>query len=99
MMGSRRHRLQDVTEKKTCEKCDRTTKYQGRIFHDLRRSAVRNMVQAGVAPQIAKRISGHATDSIFQRDSILLTDDLAAALAQTETYRRTSGSKVVAMGP
>jgi len=59
----------------------------GRLFHDLRRSAVRAMVQAGVNPQVAKRISGHKTDSMFQRYSILTTDDLAAALTKTQSYR------------
>jgi integrase len=73
----------------------------GRLFHDLRRSAVRSMVQAGVNPQVAKKISGHKTDSMFQRYSILTTDDLRAALEKTEQYRAAEAAKqprVVSMG-
>ena len=69
----------------------------GRMFHDLRRSAVRSMVQAGVNPQVAKKISGHKSDSMFQRYSILTTDDLRAALERTEQYRTAAAAKVVAI--
>jgi hypothetical protein len=73
---------------KKCPTCKRLRIYRGAIFHDTRRSAVRNMVQAGVAPQIAMRISGHKTDSMFRRYSIIVEDDLRKALARTEKYRK-----------
>ena len=49
------------------------------LFHDLRRSAVRRMVRRGVPPLVARRISGHLTDAIFQRYDITSDQDLALA--------------------
>ena len=60
----------------------------GILFHDLRRSAVRNMVQAGVSPQVAKQVSGHQSDSMFERYNIIVSDDKRKALARTEKYRK-----------
>ena len=52
------------------------------------------MVQAGVNPQVAKKIGGYQTDSIFQRYSILTTDDLRTALEKTEEYREAEAARV-----
>ena len=70
----------------------------GRIFHDLRRSAVRDMTHAGVPQGVAMRISGHKTASMFQRYNIVVTEDMRTALEKTEQYRAaTAKRKVVAM--
>ena len=49
------------------------------LFRDLRRSAVRRMVRRGVPQLVARRISGHLTDAIFQRYDITSDPDLTLA--------------------
>jgi integrase len=51
----------------------------GRFLHDFRRTAVRNLIRAGVQQAIAMKITGHKTDSIFRRYLIVDQELLARA--------------------
>ena len=65
------------------------------LLHDFRRTAVRNLIRAGVGRDVARKISGHETDSIFSRYNITVESDLADAAGKLEISRRECRMKIV----
>jgi integrase len=59
---------------------------QGRVLHDLRRSAARNLIRAGISEKVVMSITGHRTRSMLDRYLITSEVDLRAAMQRLNDY-------------
>jgi integrase len=71
------------------------SRYSGLIIHDLRRSAIRNMVAAGNPENWCMAISGHKTASVFRRYAIVSTADITTAMQRVEAVTLKASSKKI----
>jgi integrase len=63
----------------------------GRIVHDFRRTAVRNLERAGVSRSVAMKVTGHKTEAVYRRYAIVSSGDLAEAARKLQ-HMTTTGT-------
>jgi len=78
----------------TWRKACKAAKIQNRIAHDFRRTAVRNLERAGVPRSVAKQLTGHKTDAVYNRCAIVSEADLSEGLKKLATLHEQDAKAV-----
>ncbi len=75
----------------TCLTCQsKHRKYTGLIFHDLRRTAARNLRRAGIPETVIMKIGGWRTRSVFERYAIVSRGDIVDAMRKLQINQQES---------
>ena len=75
-----------LTFRKSWDRACREAGSPGMLFHDLRRTASRNLRRAGLSESEAMAVTGHKTPSVFRRYSIISEPDLRYAVSRALAF-------------
>jgi integrase len=82
-------RIFDSTNlRKAWKKAMQLAECPGLLIHDLRRSAIRNLMDEGTQTAVAMSISGHKTEAIFQRYNITTAQQAHEAMERRERAQK-----------
>lgn len=90
--GGKTEQVKDF--KKAFETACRKAGCPGRILHDFRRTAVRDLVRAGIPERVAMMMTGHKTRSVFERYNITSSNDLRDAARRLDEAPRSGSVRV-----
>ena len=66
--------------------------YDGFTPHDVRRAGARNLRRAGVSEDVAVKVTGHRTRSVFTRYNIVDSGDLHDAMQSVSAFVKSKGA-------
>jgi integrase len=76
------------TFSRTWRKALKDSNLTNKLFHDLRRTAATDLIEAGVSEQVAMAITGHQTRAVFARYNIVKSTTVREGLSKLEAYRK-----------
>jgi integrase len=74
------------------ERACRLAGLEGKIPHDFRRTAVRNLERAGVSRSVGMKLVGHKTEVIYRRYAIAAEADLLEGVLKADRFREISAA-------